>query len=70
MNNEQKKTLFRAVFCGFLLAVTASFFPFAAASAELSDEVVRLHIVANSDTEEDQRLKLLVRDGILPIFFR
>ena len=65
MKNEQKKLLFRAVFCGFLLAVTASFFPFAAASAELSDEVVRLHIVANSDSAEDQRVKLLVRDAVL-----
>ena len=65
MKNEQKKLLFRAVFCGFLLAVTASFFPFAAASAELSDQVVRLHIVANSDGEEDQRVKLLVRDAVL-----
>lgn len=65
MKNEQKKLLLRAVFCGFILAVTASFFPFAAASAELSDQVVRLHIVANSDSEEDQRVKLLVRDAVL-----
>ena len=65
MKNEQKRLLFRAVFCGFLLTVTASFFPFAAASAELSDEVVRLHIVANSDSTEDQRVKLLVRDAVL-----
>ena len=65
MNNEKKKFLLRAVFCGFILAVTASFFPFAAASAELSDQVVRLHIVANSDSEEDQRVKLLVRDAVL-----
>ena len=29
------------------------------------DEVIRLHVLANSDTEEDQALKLKVRDGIL-----
>lgn len=29
------------------------------------DEVIRLHVLANSDTEEDQELKLKVRDGIL-----
>ena len=29
------------------------------------DTVVRLHVLANSDTEEDQALKLLVRDGVL-----
>lgn len=32
---------------------------------ELSDRVVRLHVLANSDTEEDQALKLKVRDRIL-----
>ncbi|MBE6995983.1 MAG: stage II sporulation protein R [Ruminococcaceae bacterium] len=31
----------------------------------LADKVVRLHVLANSDSEEDQALKLLVRDGIL-----
>ena len=29
------------------------------------DQVVRLHVIANSDSEEDQALKLLVRDAIL-----
>ncbi|NMA65646.1 MAG: stage II sporulation protein R [Clostridiaceae bacterium] len=32
---------------------------------QIADNVVRLHIVANSDTEEDQNLKLKVRDAIL-----
>lgn len=31
----------------------------------ISEKVVRLHILANSDTEEDQALKLKVRDEIL-----
>lgn len=31
----------------------------------LSDRVVRLHILANSDSEEDQALKLQVRDVVL-----
>lgn len=65
MKNERKTLWLRATFCGFILAVTASFFPFAAASAGLSDAVVRLHVVANSDREEDQRVKLLVRDAVL-----
>ena len=33
--------------------------------AALSEKVVRLHVLANSDTEEDQNLKLMVRDAIL-----
>lgn len=32
---------------------------------EIYDSVVRLHILANSDSEEDQALKLQVRDAIL-----
>ena len=33
--------------------------------AQLADRVVRLHVLANSDGEEDQELKLLVRDRVL-----
>ena len=32
---------------------------------ELADDVLRLHVLANSDSEEDQTLKLAVRDRIL-----
>ena len=32
---------------------------------ELADKVVRLHVLANSDSEEDQALKLKVRDVVL-----
>ncbi len=31
----------------------------------LQDEIIRLHVVANSDSDEDQNLKLQVRDGVL-----
>lgn len=33
--------------------------------AGLADSLVRLHVLANSDSEEDQALKLKVRDGVL-----
>lgn len=32
---------------------------------ELSEKLIRLHVVANSNSEEDQALKLKVRDSIL-----
>lgn len=35
------------------------------AQAALSDQVIRLHVLANSDSEADQALKLRVRDRIL-----
>ncbi len=31
-------------------------------------DALRLHILANSDSEEDQRVKLLVRDAVLGLF--
>lgn len=34
-------------------------------AADLSSKLVRLHVVANSDTDSDQELKLKVRDDIL-----
>ena len=33
--------------------------------AEIYDSVIRLHVLANSDSEEDQALKLQVRDAVL-----
>lgn len=35
---------------------------------ELYDDVLRLHILANSDSENDQALKLTVRDKILSVY--
>lgn len=32
---------------------------------QLYDKIIRLHVIANSDTDEDQALKLKVRDGVL-----
>ena len=34
---------------------------------EIYDTVVRLHVIANSDTDEDQSLKMQVRDEILNV---
>ena len=34
---------------------------------EIYDSVVRLHVLANSDSERDQALKLLVRDRIIEV---
>ena len=36
-------------------------------SEDLSNSVFRLHILANSDSEEDQSLKLLVRDDFYEV---
>lgn len=33
--------------------------------SKLSDKLIRLHVVANSDDDQDQELKLMVRDNVL-----
>ena len=47
-----------------LLALTIALLP-VHGEAEIYDNVLRLHVLANSDSEEDQALKLAVRDAIL-----
>lgn len=38
--------------------------------SELADKVIRLHVLANSDSEADQALKLRVRDTVLEAGYR
>ena len=54
-----------SVVLGLLCAVFLSQAHFEAACGNLRQNVLRLHIIANSDGEADQAVKLLVRDKIL-----
>lgn len=38
------------------------------AEANIYEDTIRLHILANSDSREDQELKIVVRDGVLNEF--
>lgn len=58
------KIMFKSMCVGFVLTVIFSFLPFQTVCETLTQDVLRLHILANSDTNEDQELKLLVRDEI------
>lgn len=62
MNKTMK--IFVPIFL-FLLLISAYVTPFIQTSERISDDVFRLHILANSDNEEDQQLKLKVRDAVL-----
>ena len=64
-HTRKRRLLGRALVCGFVLAALCSFFPFAAACGQLPRDVVRLHVVANSNGAEDQAVKLLVRGAVL-----
>ena len=73
MDTEMKKRRYdrgAAAFCAFLAAVTLVFAVTAASlpSAEeagIYTSVVRLHVIAASDSDGDQALKLRVRDAVL-----
>ncbi len=49
----------------FIFSVLLSFVTFEARCDDLRKNVFRLHILANSDSDEDQALKFAVRDAIL-----
>ncbi len=48
-----------------VIAVLMATAPFYDACRDLSDDVLRVHIVANSDSAADQSLKLAVRDRVV-----
>ncbi len=48
-----------------VIAAAFSVVSFASDCAEVRRDVLRLHVVADSDSETDQRLKLMVRDAVL-----
>lgn len=60
-----KKALEMSVLFGLLCAIFLSFANFNASCDELRQNVLRLHIIANSNSPEDQALKLKIRDRIL-----
>lgn len=53
-----------ALLCGLLCTVALGAVPIRAQN-RLADKLTRLHVVANSDSDQDQRLKLQVRDAVL-----
>lgn len=58
------KRWIKALAGGMCLFVLFSMCGFGNTCREIRDKVVRLHILANSDSEEDQALKLKVRDAV------
>jgi stage II sporulation protein R len=68
MKRQSKRILIieAAAILGLMITIIInSITTFAAEYEHITDNVLRLHILANSDSEEDQALKLLVRDAIL-----
>ena len=63
-----KNTKVKALICGFIFSVLFSFTGFFNKCDCISSKIFRLHIIANSNSKEDQDLKLKVRDRILKDF--
>lgn len=60
-----KKKIKISLIFGLICAICLSFFNFNLLCDDLRQNVLRLHIIANSDSEADQELKLKIRDAIL-----
>ena len=62
--DRKLKTWEIALMVGILAAVTAGSW-LGHEQAQLANSVIRFHVIANSDSREDQALKLAVRDRVL-----
>lgn len=59
-----KKIKISIVFA-IVISVVFSIYTFAKTSEKIRNDFIRLHVIANSDTDADQELKLQVRDFML-----
>lgn len=60
-----KKRIRLSLLFGLICAILLSMTQFNVLCDDLRENVLRLHIIANSDSAEDQELKLKIRDAIL-----
>lgn len=59
------KRIEAALLCAVFLVSICSVTGFASSCAQIRESVLRLHVLANSDSDADQKLKLQVRDAVL-----
>lgn len=59
------KLIEKAILLSLVLTVAISLLGFQSQCEDISRRVLRLHVLANSDSDEDQALKLKVRDRVL-----
>ena len=63
---KSKRTVFNiSLALGLVSAILISMSPFAVACNDMYENIVRIRVIANSDSEADQEVKLLVRDTLL-----
>ena len=64
LTKHNAKKLFRVLLSLLTLLLVLTCFPIRG-EAEIYDSVIRLHVIANSNSEEDQSMKLYVRDRLI-----
>lgn len=60
----RKNLITKALIGGFIIASVFSFVYYDSNCKNLEDKVLRLHVKANSDSAEDQQIKLAVKDKV------
>ncbi len=65
LNIHKDKLLLSVIAISLSLYIASSLTFFASACGEIRNDVVRLHILANSDSKKDQEVKLKVRNALL-----
>lgn len=63
--NIKHGLLCKAALCALLVSCSLSWLAAAGPAEQLPENILRLHVIANSDSEADQALKLAVRDTVL-----
>ena len=64
-NNNKLKKIFLLLSLLFIYILVFFISYATSVTSDLSNSVFRLHVIANSNSEEDQNLKYLVRDALL-----
>ena len=59
------KLIEKSILVGFIFTILFNCLGFSSNCRGINNKILRLHILANSDSKEDQELKLKVRDKIL-----
>ena len=62
---KKVKYAFFLIFLLFIYIIISAYSYTLSVSSNLSDSVFRLHVIANSDSQDDQELKLKVRDSLI-----
>ena len=65
MENTSKKWLNFSLVFGIIAAIFISNIGFTNSCKEMYENIIRIRIIANSDSSEDQALKLQIRDAVL-----